>query len=55
MHNLQTERFYKAHMVNGMMTSSDELDQDIPTSRRVAELGLSEQEKKGLLAFLRAL
>lgn len=23
MHNLQTERFYKAHMVNGMMASDD--------------------------------
>jgi cytochrome c peroxidase len=23
MHNLQTQRFYKAHMVNGMMASSD--------------------------------
>ena len=23
MHNLKTERFYKAHLINGMMASSD--------------------------------
>ncbi len=79
MHNLAAERFYKPHMVNGMMASADgpiktfplrgvkdsppylhdgrllTLDDTVEFFNLVVGARLTEQEKKDLLAFLRAL
>jgi cytochrome c peroxidase len=79
MHNLAAERFYKPHMVNGMMASADgpiktfplrgikdsppylhdgrllTLDDTVEFFNLVVGARLTEQEKKDLLAFMRAL
>jgi len=79
MHNLQAERFYKQHMVNGMMMAADgpiktfplrgikdtppylhdgrllTLDDTVEYFNLVLGRNLTEQEKKDLVAFLRAL
>ncbi len=79
MHNLAAERFYKPHMVNGMMASADgpiktfplrgikdsppylhdgrllTLDDTVEFFNLVVGSRLTVQEKKDLLAFLRAL
>ncbi len=79
MHNLAAERFYKPHLVNGMMASADgpiktfplrgikdsppylhdgrllTLDDTVEFFNLVVGARLTEQEKKDLLAFLRAL
>jgi cytochrome c peroxidase len=79
MHNLQAERFYKQHMVNGMMMANDgpiktfplrgvkdsppylhdgrllTLDDTVEYFNLVLDRKLTEQEKKDLVAFLRAL
>jgi cytochrome c peroxidase len=79
MHNLQADRFYKQHMVNGMMMAADgpiktfplrgikdtppylhdgrllTLDDTVEYFNLVLGRNLTEQEKKDLVAFLRAL
>jgi cytochrome c peroxidase len=79
MHNLQAERFYKQHMVNGMMMAADgpiktfplrgikdtppylhdgrllTLDDTVEYFNLLLGRNLTEQEKKDLVAFLRAL
>ena len=79
MHNLQAERFYKQHMVNGMMMAADgpiktfplrgikdtppylhdgrllTLDDTVEYFNLVLGRNLTEQEKKDLVTFLRAL
>ena len=79
MHNLQADRFYKQHMVNGMMMAADgpiktfplrgikdtppylhdgrllTLDDTVEYFNLVLGSNLTEQEKKDLVAFLRAL
>src|ERR1019366_377763 len=79
MHNLQGERFFKSHLVNGMMASQDgpiktfplrgvkdsppylhdgrllTLEDTVEFFNLVDELKLTQQEKKDLVAFLRAL
>jgi cytochrome c peroxidase len=79
MHNLQAERFYKQHMVNGMMMAADgpiktfplrgikdtppylhdgrllTLDDTVEYFNLVLGRNLTEQEKKDVVAFLRAL
>jgi cytochrome c peroxidase len=79
MHNLQADRFYKQHMVNGMMMAADgsiktfplrgikdtppylhdgrllTLEDTVEYFNLVLGRNLTEQEKKDLVAFLRAL
>ena len=79
MHNLQAERFYQQHMVNGMMMAADgpiktfplrgikdtppylhdgrllTLDDTVEYFNLILGRNLTEQEKKDLVAFLRAL
>jgi cytochrome c peroxidase len=79
MHDLQAERFYKQHMVNGMMMARDgaiktfplrgikdtppylhdgrllTLDDTVEYFNLVLSTNLTDQEKKDLVAFMRAL
>ena len=79
MHNLQADRFYKQHMVNGMMMAADgsiktfplrgikdtppylhdgrllTLEDTVEYFNLVLGRNLTEQEKKDLVAFLRAM
>jgi len=79
MHNLQAERFYQQHMVNGMMMADDgpiktfplrgikdtppylhdgrllTLDDTVEYFNLILGRNLTDQEKKDLVAFLRAL
>jgi cytochrome c peroxidase len=79
MHNLQAERFYQQHMVNGMMMAADgpiktfplrgikdtppylhdgrllTLDDTVEYFNLILGRNLTDQEKKDLVAFLRAL
>lgn len=79
MHDLQTERFFKAHLINGMMASADgpiktfplrgikdsppylhdgrllTLEDTVEFFNLILELDLAPQEKKDLVAFMRAL
>ena len=79
MHNLRVERFYKPHMINGMMASHDgpiktfplrgikdsppymhdgrllTLEDTVEFFNLIDDLKLTPQEKKDLVAFLRAL
>ena len=79
MHNLQTERFYKPHMINGRMASADgpiktfplrgikdsppylhdgrllTLEDTVEFFNLILQVGLNEQDKKDLVAFLRVL
>jgi cytochrome c peroxidase len=79
MHDLQAERFYKQHMVNGMMMARDgaiktfplrgikdtppymhdgrllTLDDTVEYFNLVLSTKLTDQEKKDLVAFMRAL
>jgi cytochrome c peroxidase len=79
MHDLQTERFFKARLINGMMASADgpiktfplrgikdsppylhdgrllTLEDTVEFFNLILELDLAPQEKKDLVAFMRAL